>query len=94
MPIPAPGGGWQGGILFLFKWSGLSSSKDEGTGTGLPFCSSGTRCVLAPLEFMLLGRKGGEDTDLHGPRIMPTETATSKDGLALRINETEDQGQG
>lgn len=94
MPIPAPGGGWQGGILFLFRWSGLSSSKDEATGTGLPFCSSGTRCVFAHIEFMLLERKGGEDVDLHGPGIMPVETATSKDDLALRINETEDQGRG
>lgn len=50
--------------------------------------------MLAPLEFMLLGRKGGEDADLHGPGIMPAETATSKEGLALRINETEDQRRG
>lgn len=50
--------------------------------------------MLAHLEFTLLARKGGEGADLHGPGIMPAETATSKDGLTLRINETEDQGRG
>lgn len=50
--------------------------------------------MLAHLEFMLLVRKGGEDADLLGPGIVTAETATSKDGLALRINETEDQGRG
>lgn len=48
--------------------------------------------MLAHLEFMLLARKGGEGADLHGPGIMPAETATSKDSLALRINKTKDQG--
>lgn len=48
--------------------------------------------MLAHLQFMLLVRKGGEGADLHGPGIMPAETATSKDSLALRINETKDQG--
>lgn len=50
--------------------------------------------MLAHLKFMLLVRKGGEDADLHGPGIVPAETATSKDSLALRINKTEDQGRG
>lgn len=68
--------------------------KMKPQGWGLPFCSSETRCVLAHLEFMLLVRKGGEDADLLGPGIVTAETATSKDGLALRINETEDQGRG
>lgn len=94
MPIPAPDGGWPRAYCSSLDGLACPCLKMTAQGHGLPFCSSGTKCVFAHLEFRLLVRKDGNDSDLCGPGIMPVVTATLRGGLALRTNETEDQSRG